>query len=149
MNSTNPRGTHHATIHVEHHTLPLLRPPASAKARAGLLFEAVPRGRPTRGAIRPAIGSPQGSGMSRRKPKRRASRLGDSLIVVNIAPTVGIVERLQLATAEVRELAQAKRTVERALRAAGMPRRLAERTIAAMLPAAILAEAGRLATANA
>ena len=87
--------------------------------------------------------------MSRRKPKRRASRLGDSLIVVNIAPTVGIVERLQLATAEVRELAQAKRTVERALRAAGMPRRLAERTIAAMLPAAILAEAGRLATANA
>ncbi len=87
--------------------------------------------------------------MSRRKPKRRASRVGDSLIVVNIAPTVGIVERLQLTTAEVRELAQAKRTVERALRAAGMPRRLAERTIAAMLPTAILAEAGRLATASA
>lgn len=87
--------------------------------------------------------------MSRRKPKRRASRLGDSLVVVTLAPTVGVVERFTAATAEARELAQAKRTVERALRAAGMPRRLAERTIAAMLPTAILAEAGRLAAASA
>ena len=87
--------------------------------------------------------------MSRRKPKRRASRVGDSLIVVNIAPGPGVVERFTTATAEARELAQAKRTVERALRAAGMPRKLAERTIAAMLPTAILAEAGRLAAASA
>lgn len=80
-----------------------------------------------------------------RKSKRRASRVGDSLIVVNIAPGPGVVDRFTTATAEARELAQAKRTVERALRAAGMPRRLAERTIAMMQTTEVMAEAARLA----
>jgi hypothetical protein len=83
--------------------------------------------------------------MNRRKPKRRAARFADSLIVVNIAPTVGVVNQLRAATAEARELAMAKRAVERALRDAGMPKSTAVRVLARMSPADVLFEAAKLA----
>lgn len=86
--------------------------------------------------------------MSRRKPKRRASRVGDSLIVVNIAPTVGVVERFTAATAEARELAASKRRVERALRSAGMPKNTAVRVVSRMTPADIVTEAERVRAAD-
>ena len=83
-----------------------------------------------------------------RKPKRRASRVGDSLIAITLVPGPGVVARFAEATSQARELAAAKRRIERALRDAGMPKRTAVRVVSRMTPADIVTEAERVRAAD-
>lgn len=73
-------------------------------------------------------------------------RRHDALIV--LAPGQGIVERTAQAVADAREIAAAKRVVERGLRAAGLSVRLACATVARMSHADLLAEAERVRAAS-
>jgi len=69
-------------------------------------------------------------------------RTHNALIVLSPGP--GVVERTAQAVADARETAKAKRTVERALRAAGLSVRLACTTVARMTHADLMAEAERV-----
>lgn len=69
-------------------------------------------------------------------------RTHEALIV--LSPGQGVVERTASAVADAREIAAAKRVVERALRAAGLSVRLACTTVARMAHADLLAEAERV-----
>lgn len=73
-------------------------------------------------------------------------RTHNSLIM--LAPGQGVVERTASAVADAREIAAAKRVVERALRAAGLSVRLACATVARMSHADLLAEAARVRAAS-
>lgn len=64
--------------------------------------------------------------------------------LIMLAPGEGIVERTAQAVADAREIAEAKRVVERALRAAGLSVRLACTTVARMSHTDLLAEAERV-----
>lgn len=72
-------------------------------------------------------------------------RTHEALIVLSPGP--GVVERTAQALADAQEIASAKRTVERALRAAGLSVRLACTTVARMSHADLLAEAARVRSA--
>lgn len=86
--------------------------------------------------------------MTRRNRKEpRPSRVGDALIVISPAP--GVVAATASALHDQRELALAKRLVERGLRAGGLPRRKAEIVVARMAPADLLAEANQVRAAAA
>ncbi len=61
-----------------------------------------------------------------------------------LAPGQGVVARTAEAVADAREIASAKRVVERALRAAGLSVRLACATVARMSHADLMAEAERV-----
>lgn len=69
-------------------------------------------------------------------------RTHEALIVLSPGP--GVVARTAQAVADARETAAAKRTVERALRAAGLSVRLACTTVARMSHADLMAEAERV-----
>jgi len=73
-------------------------------------------------------------------------RTHEALIV--LSPGQGVVERTARAVADAREIAAAKRVVERALRAAGLSVRLACTTVARMAHADLLAEAERVRAAS-
>lgn len=73
-------------------------------------------------------------------------RTHNSLIM--LAPGEGIVERTTQAVADARQIAEAKRTVERGLRAAGLSVRLACATVARMTHDDLLAEAERVRAAS-
>lgn len=68
--------------------------------------------------------------------------------LIMLAPGEGIVERTAQAVAVAREIASAKRVVERALRAAGLSVRLACTTVARMSHDDLLAEAARVRAAS-
>jgi len=80
----------------------------------------------------------------RRKPKTRQDI--DSLIVV--APGPHVVELARQAVADAREVAAAKRTVERALRDSGIGQRQANAVVAGMTHVDLLAEAARVRAAS-
>jgi len=73
-------------------------------------------------------------------------RTHEALIVLSPGP--GVVERTAQAIADARQIAEAKRTVERGLRAAGLSVRLACATVARMSRADLLAEADRVRAAS-
>lgn len=73
-------------------------------------------------------------------------RTHEALIVLSPGP--GVVERTAQAIAGAQEIARAKRTVERALRSAGLSVRLACATVAKMSHADLLAEAERVRAAS-
>lgn len=85
--------------------------------------------------------------MNRRHRKPKPRRVADSLVVLNITPTVGLVERIERGAAEARALAVAKREIERALIATGIGKRQACRIVSGMTGADLLAEAERIRTA--
>ncbi len=74
-------------------------------------------------------------------------RTHEALIVLSPGP--GVVARTAQAVADARETAAAKRTVERALRAAGLSVRMACATVARMSHNDLLAEAERVRSASA
>lgn len=76
-----------------------------------------------------------------RKPPK-PKRIDGALIVV--APGPGVVERTAQSVAEAREVALAKRTVGRALMAAGLTKRQSDITVAGMTHVDLLAEAERV-----
>lgn len=78
----------------------------------------------------------------RRRNPPKPKRIDGALIV--IAPGPGVVERTAQAVGDARQIAEAKRTVERALRAAGLSKRQACITVAGMAHDALLAEAKRV-----
>ena len=81
--------------------------------------------------------------MSRRHRKSpKPKRVADALIVVHPGP--GVVDKASRAVADAREVAMAKRTVERALIKIGMNKRQACITVAGMTHADLLAEAERV-----
>lgn len=82
----------------------------------------------------------------RRKNPPPPTRTHGALIV--LSPGQGVVERTAQAVADARQIAEAKRTVERGLRAAGLSVRLACATVARMSPADLLAEAARVRSAS-
>jgi len=85
--------------------------------------------------------------MSRRHRKPPPPiRTHEALIM--LAPGRGVVERTAQAVADAREIATAKRTVERALRAAGLSVRLACTTVARMTHNDLMAEAERVRAAS-
>lgn len=69
-------------------------------------------------------------------------RTHEALIV--LSPGRGVVEQATQAVADAREIASAKRVVERALRATGLSVRLACTTVARMTHDDLLAEAERV-----
>lgn len=73
-------------------------------------------------------------------------RKHDALIV--LSPGQGVVARTAQAVADARQIAEAKRTVERGLRAAGLSVRLACATVARMTHDDLLAEAERVRAAS-
>lgn len=74
-------------------------------------------------------------------------RTHEALIVLSPGP--GVVERTAQAVGDARQIAEAKRTVERALRAAGLSVRLACAMVARMTHDDLLAEAERVRAAPA
>ena len=68
--------------------------------------------------------------------------------LIMVAPGQGVVARTAQAVADARQIAEAKRVVERALRAAGLSVRLACATVARMTHADLLAEAARVRSAS-
>lgn len=90
--------------------------------------------------------------MSRRRKSHRprhAQRAPQRSVLYVVPAAVGIVDAVAEVNADRRELAHAKRAVERGLMGAGMRKAEAVRTVSAMLPAAILAEAARLRASTA
>lgn len=81
----------------------------------------------------------------RRKPPK-PKRIDGALIVVR--PGQRVVEQAARSIAEARAVSLARRDVERALRAAGLSKRQACITVAAMAPADLLAEAARVRAAS-
>lgn len=73
-------------------------------------------------------------------------RTHEALIVLSPGP--GVVEQATQAVADARQIAEAKRTVERGLRAAGLSVRLACAMVARMSPADLMAEAERVRAAS-
>ena len=89
--------------------------------------------------------------MSRRRKSHRprnAKRTPQRSAIYVVSATVGIVDAVAEVCAERRELAQAKRAVERALRSAGMPKNTAVRVVSRMTPADIVTEAERVRAAD-
>lgn len=89
--------------------------------------------------------------MSRRRKSNRprhAKRTPQRSAIYVVSAAVGIVDAVAEVCAERRELAQAKREVERGLVRVGMAKRHAVATVAKMPPAAILAEAERVRAAQ-
>jgi len=82
----------------------------------------------------------------RRRNPPPPTRTHGALIVLSPGP--GVVERTASAVADAREIAAAKRVVERGLRAAGLSVRLACATVARMSPADLMAEAERVRAAS-
>jgi len=80
--------------------------------------------------------------MSRRRKPSKPKRVDGALIVVSPGPSV--VDQTERAVSDAREVAMAKRTVERALVKAGMSKRQACITVAGMTHADLLAEASRV-----
>ena len=85
--------------------------------------------------------------MTRRHRKPPKPKQIDGALIV-VAPGPGVVERTAQSVAEAREVSLAKRTVERALEAAGMTNRQAGATVAGMTHADLLAEAVRVRAAS-
>ncbi len=85
--------------------------------------------------------------MTRRHRKPKPRRVADSLVMLNVTPTVGVVERIERGTAEARALALAKREIERALIATGIGKRQACRIVSGMTGADLLVEAARVRAA--
>lgn len=84
--------------------------------------------------------------MTRHRKPPKPKRIDGALIVV--APGPGVVERTAQAVGDAREVATAKRAVERALRAAGLSKRQACITVAGMTHADLLTEAARVRAAS-
>lgn len=84
--------------------------------------------------------------MTRHRKPPKPKRIDGALIVV--APGPGVVERTSQAVGDARQIAEAKRTVERALRAAGLSKRQACITVAGMAHVDLLAEAARVRAAS-
>lgn len=82
----------------------------------------------------------------RRRNPPKPRRIDGALIVV--APGPGVVELTARSVADAREVATAKRAVERALRAAGLSKRQACITVAGMTHVDLLAEAARVAASE-
>lgn len=82
----------------------------------------------------------------RRRTPPPPIRKHEALIV--LSPGQGIVEHTAQAVADARQIAEAKRTIERGLRAAGLSVRLACATVARMSHADLLAEAERVRAAS-
>jgi len=80
--------------------------------------------------------------MTRHRKPPKPKRIDGALIVV--APGPGVVESTAQAVGDAREVATAKRAVERALRAAGLSKRQACTTVAGMKHVDLLAEAERV-----
>lgn len=78
----------------------------------------------------------------RRKTPPKPRQDIDALILIAGGP--GVVERTAQAVEDARAVAHAKRTVERALRDAGIGQRQANAVVAGMLAADLLAEAERV-----
>lgn len=78
----------------------------------------------------------------RRRNPPKAKRIDGALIVV--APGPGVFERAAQAVGDARKIAEAKRVVERGLRAAGLSERQARITVSAMAHDDLLAEAERV-----
>ena len=81
--------------------------------------------------------------MTRRHRKPPKPKQIDGALIV-VAPGAGVVERTSQAVGDARKLAEAKRAVERALRAAGLSERQSRITVAAMAHDDLLAEAARV-----
>lgn len=81
--------------------------------------------------------------MSRRHRKPPKPKQIDGALIV-VAPGTGVVELTARSVADAREVATAKRAIERALRSAGLSKRQACITVAGMTHADLLAEAARV-----
>lgn len=84
--------------------------------------------------------------MTRRRNPPQPRRVDGALIV--IAPGPHVVEQAARSIAEARAVSLARRDVERALRAAGLSKRQACITVAAMARADLLTEAARVRAAS-
>lgn len=82
----------------------------------------------------------------RRKTPPKPRHVDGALIVVSPGP--GVVERTAQAVEDARQLAEAKRIVERRLMAAGLGKRQAGATVAGMRHVDLLAEAERVRVAS-
>lgn len=85
--------------------------------------------------------------MTRRHRKPPKPKQIDGALIV-VAPGAGVVERTSQAVGDARQIAEAKRIVERALRAAGLTKRQACVTVAGMAHDDLLAEAARVRAAS-
>lgn len=82
----------------------------------------------------------------RRRNPPKPKRIDGALIVVR--PGQRVVEQAARSIAEARAVSLARRDVERALRAAGLSKRQACVTVAAMEPADLMEEAARVRAAS-